>query len=337
MALFKRSEGQNEPDGIPKEEVYRFLVERANDGIAIVQNSCFKFSNPRLREIIGYSSKELVERPFSSIVATTDLSNLVERQRRRQRGEDVQPSVEATLKHKEGRPVFVEINAGTISFEGAPAEIIVFRDITPRKKAEDELNLTMGKLRKAMGATIQALTLTVEMRDPYTAGHQRRVADLARSVAVKLGLSGEKADAIRMAAAIHDLGKISIPSEILSKPGRLSETEHTLVRTHPQVGYEILKQIDFPWPIARIVLEHHERLNGSGYPQHLGGDKIMLEARILSVADVVEAMMSHRPYRSAFQMSQALDEIKHNRGILYDPAAVDSCLRLFNEEGYEFK
>ncbi len=337
MTIFKRNDVHKEEDGIPKEEVYRFLVERANDGIAIVQNSYLKFTNSRLREIVGYSAKELAGLPFSAVVATADLSNLVERQRRRQRGEDVQASTEATLKHREGRPVFVEINAGTISFEGQPAELVVFRDITPRKKAEDELNLTLDKLRKAMGATIQALTLTVEIRDPYTAGHQRRVSDLARTVAIKFGLSREQADAIRMAAAIHDLGKISIPSEILSKPGRLSETEHTLVRTHPQVGYDILKQIEFPWPIARIVLEHHERLDGSGYPQHLAGDKIMLEARILSVADVVEAMMSHRPYRSAFLMSQALDEIQRNRGILYDPTAVDICLRLFNNEGYEFK
>jgi HD-GYP domain-containing protein (c-di-GMP phosphodiesterase class II) len=140
-----------------------------------------------------------------------------------------------------------------------------------------------------------------------------------------------------MAASIHDLGKISIPSEILSKPGKLNETEYTLVKTHPQVGYNILNQIEFPWPIAQIILQHHERINGSGYPQKLKGRQIMIEARILGVADIVEAMVSHRPYRTAIGLDKALEEIRMNRGSLYDPEIVDICLSLFHHQGYEFK
>jgi putative nucleotidyltransferase with HDIG domain len=163
------------------------------------------------------------------------------------------------------------------------------------------------------------------------------VADLARSIADQMGLDKEKVEALRMAASIHDLGKISIPSEILSKPGRLNDNEFDLIKTHPQVGYDILKKIDFPWPIAMIVLQHHERVNGSGYPQGLKDGDIMREARILGVADVVEAMVSHRPYRTAHKLEVALAEISKNRDVLYDPEVVDSCLKLFRENDFAFK
>jgi HD-GYP domain-containing protein (c-di-GMP phosphodiesterase class II) len=163
------------------------------------------------------------------------------------------------------------------------------------------------------------------------------VAELARAIASEMGLSEERIDGLYMAGIIHDLGKISVPAEILSKPGRLSDAEFQLVKTHPQVGYDILKNIEFPWPIAQITLQHHERLNGSGYPQGLSGEDMLLEAKILAVADVVEAMASHRPYRAALGLQKALNEIFQNQGILYDYTVVAACLRLFNEKKFFFE
>jgi HD-GYP domain-containing protein (c-di-GMP phosphodiesterase class II) len=179
--------------------------------------------------------------------------------------------------------------------------------------------------------------MIVETRDPYTAGHQRRVADLARSIATEMNLSVDQINGIRMAATIHDLGKISVPAEILSKPTKLTALEFSLIKTHPQSGYDILKDIDFPWPVARIVLEHHERMNGSGYPNGLTGDNLLMESRILSVADVVESMGSHRPYRPSLGIEAALEEIEKNRGTLYDNTVADACLRLFREKGYQLE
>jgi putative two-component system response regulator len=187
-------------------------------------------------------------------------------------------------------------------------------------------------VRKALQGVIQVISLIIETRDPYTAGHQRGVADLARAIARLMGLPPERLEGIRLAALVHDLGKISIPAEILAKPFRLTEAEMSMIRIHPQSGYEILKKVEFPWPIAQIVLQHHERLDGSGYPQGLRGPDILLEAKILGVADVVDAMCSHRPYRPAIGIDKALDEISQNRGILYDPEVVDACLKYFHEK-----
>jgi len=192
------------------------------------------------------------------------------------------------------------------------------RDITCQKIAEDELRQTVEKLRKVTGATVQAMAQTVEVRDPYTAGHQRRVSSLARAIASEMALPSGMIEGIGMAGNIHDIGKISVPAEILSKPGTLTEIQFALIKAHPKTGYEILKGIDFPWDIARIVLQHHERIDGSGYPQGLCEDDILLEARILAVADVIEAMTSHRPYRPALGIEKALEEVSSKRGKLYD-------------------
>jgi len=208
---------------------------------------------------------------------------------------------------------------------------------TQLKQNEEKLKRTLSKLRKTLGATIQAMALIVETRDPYTAGHQQRVADLARAIATEMGLSEDQIDGIRMAGVIHDLGKIAEPAEILSKPGRLTEIEFSLIKTHPQVGYDILKQIEFAWPVDMIVLQHHERINGSGYPKGLSGNKILIESRIMAVADVVEAMASHRPYRAALGIERALAEIRKNRGTLYDPKVVDTCIKLFTKKGFQLK
>jgi HD-GYP domain-containing protein (c-di-GMP phosphodiesterase class II) len=220
--------------------------------------------------------------------------------------------------------------------------LLAIEDITERREAEEvhrkkQAVEQIRKARKALGATIQAIVMIVETRDPYTAGHQRRVSDLARAIATEMNLPIDMIDGIRMAAAIHDLGKIYVPVEILSNPTKLTNIEFNLIKIHPQSGYDILKDIDFPWPIARIVLEHHERMNGSGYPNGLAGDNILMESRILSVADVVEAMASYRPYRPALGIDAALEEIEKNKGTLYDNTVAAACLRLFREKGYQLQ
>lgn len=206
-----------------------------------------------------------------------------------------------------------------------------------KEKRAAELTIANKELQDSLEDTVRAIATIVEMRDPYTSGHQVRVADVAAAIAGQMGLSDEQVHAIHLAGLVHDLGKIQIPAEILSKPGKLTELEYMLIQVHPQAGYDILKGIDFPWPIAQMVLQHHERLDGSGYPQGLKGEAILLEARILSVADVVEAMSSHRPYRPGLGIEVALAEITRQRGIHFDPAVVDACLAAFNEQHYAFK
>jgi putative nucleotidyltransferase with HDIG domain len=208
-------------------------------------------------------------------------------------------------------------------------------EIEKRNQIEEQLRITLESLRKAVGATIRVLVSAVEMRDPYTAGHQIRSANLARAIATEMGLSQEKIDAIRMAGSIHDIGKISIPAEILSKPTKLSDIEFALIREHAQKGFEMLKDVESSRSLAEIVCQHHERMDGSGYPRGLKGEEILLEARILAVADVVEAMNSHRPYRSGLGIDAALAEIIKNKGILYDSIVVDACLNIF-KQGYRF-
>jgi putative two-component system response regulator len=209
------------------------------------------------------------------------------------------------------------------------------RLVQERNQAVRELSGSVDKLRKAMKGVVQAMARTVETRDPYTAGHQKQVAGLAGAIAREMGLSEDRVEGIRVAGIIHDVGKISVPSEILAKPTRLTELEFGLIKTHPEVGYDILKPIEFPWPIAQIVLQHHERMDGSGYPRGLSGEDILLEARILAVADVVEAMASHRPYRAGLGIDKALQEISEKKGISYDPDVADACLRLFKEKGFK--
>jgi HD-GYP domain-containing protein (c-di-GMP phosphodiesterase class II) len=210
-----------------------------------------------------------------------------------------------------------------------------FRDITERKQAERQIAETLERLKKAIGVTIEAMVSTVETKDPYTAGHQLRSADLACAIATEMGLPQERIDGIRLAGSIHDIGKLSIPSEILVKPAKLSELEFSLIKVHALRGYELLKHVESSWPLAEMVYQHHERMNGSGYPRNLKGEEIIMEARILAVADVVESMASHRPYRPSLGIRAALDEIAKNRGILYDPEVADACLKIFNEKGYK--
>ena len=211
------------------------------------------------------------------------------------------------------------------------------REIAERKLAEEKLQRSYVKLQRNLDEIVHAMSLTAEKRDPYTAGHQKRTTELALALAGEMGLCEHQIKGVQMAGLIHDMGKISIPAEILSKPGKLNEVEIQLVRRHPQVAFEILKKIDFPWPVDLIVLQHHEKMDCSGYPQGLAGEEILLEARILCVADVVESIDSHRPYRPGLGIDKALEEISKNRGTLYDQDVVDACLRLFKEKNFQYQ
>jgi len=315
------------------EERYRSIFENAQEGIyRSTPEGGIIMANPAVAKIYGYASpKELVS-------GITDVARQVyvdpkERVKIMQIVEERGLIVdrETQVYRKDGIIIWISLTINAVRDEKGQFlyyEGMIF-DITDRKE-------NVERMRKALGATVQAIAVTVETRDPYTAGHQRRVADLARSIATEMKLPVDQIDGIRMAAAIHDLGKISVPAEILSKPTKLTALEFSLIKAHAQTGYDILKDIDFPWPVARIVLEHHERMDGSGYPNGLTGDNL-LESRILSVADVVEAMASHRPYRTGLGIDAALEEIEKNRGTLYDHAVADACLRLFREKGFKLE
>ena len=319
------------------EEKYRSLVENAQEGI--YQSAVgYLTLNPALARMLGYDSPEEVMATITDLarqlyVNPDDRKKLLEMVNEKGSITDF----ETEYYKKDGSRLWVSINMHAV--RDGQGRILYYQginqDITEKKKIEAERQENIERLRKSLGATINAMAVTVETRDPYTAGHQRRVADLARAIAMEMNLKSEQIDGVRMASMIHDIGKISIPSEILTKPTELTKLEFNLIKTHPDSGYNILKDIEFPWPIARIVLEHHERIDGSGYPNGLKGEQTLLESRIIAIADVVEAISSHRPYRAAQGLDVALAEISKNKGILYEPDIVDACLRLFREKNYK--
>lgn len=248
---------------------------------------------------------------------------------------------------REGKPIEVEEEFNgrfytTTKFplvrEGKPPLLAGFTiDITDRKKSEATMRENVRKLRKLLGNTIQVISSMIKAKAPFTADHQTRVADLARAIATEMGLTSDQIEGIRVAGSLHDLGMIGIPGEILSSPRRLTDYEFELIKTHPALAYDILKDVDFPWPIADIIIQHHERLDGSGYPYGVQGEALLLDARILAVADVVESIASHRPYRPALGIDKALAIIDAGRGSLYDPHVVDTCVRLFKDKGFQLK
>jgi len=315
------------------EERYRGIFENAQEGIfRSTPEGKIIMSNQAMANMFGYESTE--ERKMMTSITDMVRQLYVNKEDLRIFEETIKEQgfirgYEAQNYRKDGSIIWISLTMHAVRDE--TGQIMhydgIILDITNRKQAVE-------RIKKALGATVQAIAVTVETRDPYTAGHQRRVADLACTIAMEMNLPIDQIDGIRMAAAIHDLGKISVPAEILSKPTKLTNIEFSLIQTHPQSGYDILKDIEFPWPVARMVLEHHERMNGSGYPNGLTGDNILMESRILSVADVVESMASHRPYRPSLGIDAALNEIEKNSGICYDNAVADACLRLFREKGF---
>ena len=316
------------------EEQYRLVIENAKEAIFIAQDMKLVFANDATMAMTGYPEEILTAKAFTDFIHPDDLSMVVDFYVKRLKGGTVPPVYSFRIIARDGTIIWCELNAAVIQWQGKPATLNFLRNITERKRTEDENKQSFARMRKALSATVHAISTVVELKDPYTFGHQRRVADLSRSIAREMGLSADRQDFIRTSTTIHDIGKIAIPSEILSKPTKLTDLEFNLIKTHARSGYDILKDIVFPWPVADVVLQHHERMNGSGYPQGLKGNDILLEARILAVSDVVESMASHRPYRPALGIETALDEIRKNKGILYDIDVVDACMKLFREKDY---
>jgi len=325
---------------LASETKYRGILENLDDAyFEIDLKGNFVFFNKALVSQTGYSREELVgmnyrkymspemaktvSMIFSEIYRTGQPVRLFEYEIIMKNGQ---------LRNNESwTSIVFDDNGKPIGFRG------VARDITKRKLAEEQLKNTLENLRKAFIASIQLMVSAVEARDPYTAGHQIRTTNLARAIAKEMGLPQEKIEGLRMAGAIHDIGKISIPAELLSKPTKPTNVEFSLIKEHSQSGFEMLKDVEPSWPLAEIVHQHHERLDGTGYPRNLKGDEILIEARILAVADVVEAMASHRPYRASLGIDAALEEIEKNKGILYDNEVADACLKLFREKGYKLE
>ncbi len=319
------------------ENKYRSLVENAGEVILIAQDGLIKYVNDTREEFTGYSRGEMIDSRFVDYIHPDDRAMVMERDIDRLSGKKAPASYDFRMIDKGGDIRWVNFNAAVTEWEGQPATLNFLRDITYQKRSEKEREEMQDKLLASMHAAVEAIAMTTERRDPYTAGHQRRVSQLAGAMALEMGLNEFQIEGIELASSIHDIGKINVPADILSKPRSLNELEFGLVKEHAQSAYNILKTIDFPWPIAEIVLQHHERLDGSGYPAGLNGEAVCLEARILAVADVVEAMASHRPHRPAHGIDIALQEIKGKRGTAFDAAAVDACLRLFNVQGFKFE
>jgi PAS domain S-box-containing protein len=329
------------------EERYRIIAENTADTIAIFDlNFNPTYISPSILKLRGYPAQEAMTLTLDQTLTPDSLqqaSKMFADQMALESSGTADPARTALIDLeeycKDGSTIWVELAVSFLRDNNfkPTGMLTVTRNITERKLAEGKLQQTLESLKKAVGATIQVMVSAVEMRDPYTAGHQHRSADLARAIATEMGLPQDKIDGIRLAGSIHDIGKLSIPAEILSKPTKLTNLEFSLIKEHSRIGYEMLKDVESPWPLAQIVYQHHERMDGSGYPQGLKGDEILMEARIMAVADVVESMASHRPYRPALGIEAALEEIEKNKGILYDADAVNACLRLFREKSYQLK
>jgi PAS domain S-box-containing protein len=308
---------------------YRQVVENATEAIFVAQHGRIVFLNPATSAMIGHSSEEIMARPFTEFVHPDDQDMVLERHYARTRGEEPPSAYAFRVVGADGAIRWGEVKVVLIDWQGKPASLGLLSDVTARKEAEEELG-------RSLESTLNALSRATERRDPYTAGHQQRVTELAVAIARKLGYSDTECGPLRIAGMLHDIGKATIPTEILSKPSTLSPIEFELVRTHPQAAYEIIGDVSFPGPVAEIVLQHHERLDGSGYPRGLAGEQLLREARILGVADVVEAMASHRPYRPALGIDVALEEIRAGRGTRYDAEVADVCVRLFESGEFSF-
>ncbi|MCX5848884.1 MAG: PAS domain S-box protein [Deltaproteobacteria bacterium] len=321
------------------EENFHHSLDDSPLGVRIVtQQGETIYANKAVLDIYGYDSvKKLQKAALQNHYTPKSYADFQQRKEKRLRGVHGPSEYEISIVRKNGEVRHVHVFRKEIFWNGQIQSQVIYQDVTKRRKAEEKLNKTLESLRRSIKTTIQVLGIASEARDPYTAGHQRRVADLARAIATEMKLSQEIIEGIRMAGAIHDIGKISIPSEILCKPTILTDLEFSLVKAHSKHSYDIIKDVESPWPLANIVYQHHERINGSGYPQGLKDEDILIEARILAVADVVEAMLSYRPYRPVLGIEIALAEIEHNAGILYDSEIVEACLRLFREKGFKLE
>jgi PAS domain S-box-containing protein/putative nucleotidyltransferase with HDIG domain len=319
------------------------ILRSIGDGvIATNKIGVITFMNPLAENLTGWKLDQALDRTLSDVFKVINqkpgkmqripVKKILE-------GKGSALSDEAILVSKNGKRTPIDPRLEPIKDDSGniTGVVLAFTDVTSRKKAEEELKRSFEQQKIAMEGTVRAIAYTVETRDPYTAGHQRRVTKLACAIGEEMKLSRDQIEGLRMSGELHDIGKIHVPAEILSKPGQISEAEYTIIKTHSQVGHDILKTIEFPWPVAKIVLQHHERIDGSGYPLGLKAKDILLEAKILAVADVIEAMATHRPYRPALSIEVSLREISKNKGKLYDSEVAESCLKVFKEKKFKLE
>ena len=314
---------------------YQNLIETTSDWIwESDAEGRYTYSSPRVKDLLGFNPEELLNKTLMDIVTVQQAKKFIKTYEKLLQAQKPINGLENICKAKNGQLVVLENNAVPIFsdeklFLGYRG---IARDITERKIAMQALEESRDSLHASLEETVTSLASTAEKRDPYTAGHQLRVDLLACAIAKELGLPEKQIEGLHIAALLHDIGKITLPSEYLAKPTKLTKEETAVLRCHTEVGYEILKNIHFPWPVAEIVYQHHEHLDGTGYPRGLTADNILLEAKIIAVADVVEAMSSHRPYRPSLGIVAALDEIRSGRGTRYHAASVDACIHLINEK-----
>ncbi len=319
---------------ISAEEKLRAVVEQTMIGIYVIEDGRMAFVNPRMGEIFGYHADQLIGKPTLELVAEQDRHLVDHNIRQRVDGTVQSMRYEFRGLRKDGTQIDVGVHGTLAIVKGKPLVVGVLQDITERRRVEQEIHRYIGRLERASMGAVDAIVKMVELRDPYTAGHQHRVGELAASLARELGQSEESVRGLQIAGHVHDIGKINVPSEILTKPGKLTHPEFAIIKTHAEQGGDILANIDFPWPLAMVAQQHHERLDGSGYPGGLGSEAIAPEARIMAVADVVEAMATHRPYRASLGIAAALEEIERNAGVMYDADAAQACARLFRDNRY---
>lgn len=323
-----------------REKRFRILAESAPDIILTLDTGgMLTYVNPVWEKILGHKQEEVVGKYLTEFVQKQDLNYLISLFRKLRDHKETQKDILLTLMSRSGAEHNFSFNCATNITEDGHVDSLVgiFKDVTDLRRSEIELKKSYEKLQMALSGTISVISLIVESRDPYTAGHQRKVAELASAIARELGLPEDRVKMIHMAGLIHDIGKINVPAEILSRPGKLTTGEFALIKSHPETGYNILNKGDFPEPIAQIVYQHHEKMDGSGYPLMISGNQIILEARIITVADVVEAMAGHRPYRPALGIEKALHEIRIGRGVVYDAAVADACISLFSTNRFHFE
>jgi len=323
-----------------REKRFRILAESAPDIIFTLDTGgMLTYVNPMWEKILGHKQDEVVGKYLTKFLQEQDSNYLIQLFRKIRDHKETQMDILLTLMSRSGAEHNFSFNcAPNIAEDGHVDSLVgIFKDVTDLRRSEVELKKSYERLQLALSSTISVISLISESRDPYTAGHQRKVAELASAIARELGLPEDRVKMIHMAGLIHDIGKINVPAEILSRPGKLTTGEFALIKSHPETGYNILNKVDFPGPIAQIVYQHHEKMDGSGYPLMISGDQIVLEARIITVADVVEAMAGHRPYRPALGIEKALDEIRIGRGVVYDAAVADACISLFSTNRFHFE
>lgn len=319
------------------ERLLKEILEGISAGIAVYKGERHLYVNHAMEEITGYSREELLSNPIWTVIDPLDWDRVKERALMRQRGEGVPDRYDFRILQKGGGRKWVELRSSRIKWGDKLVWLGTFFDITERKEAEEERERLLSKYKKLLYQVVNAFSSAVEIKEPYTAGHQKRVAELSEAIAREMGIDQESIEGIKVAALLHDIGKgLGVPLEVLNKPGKLNPIEFAFVKAHPELGYRILKEVEFPWPVAQAILQHHERLDGSGYPKGIKDEEILLEARIIAVADVVEAITSHRPYRASLGLESALEEIDRNKGTLYDPSVVKACLRVF-QKGFRFE